>query len=316
MTLDIEGFHRTTPAHPEHKRRLVVRGPDGSFFINHCMPFGAALASSNTGMVSNAITNLWEAKGFGPVLKYKDNFTVFRAPISGEDPSMWTYAYDEADTLLALALLRVPWKPSKQMDYAAEFASIGFWWDCPGRWVSLTDAKHGKFLAQIRSFIALFRCHQCSLYDIQVIHGMLCHITFVYPKGRSYLPALSNFAAAFKGNQWRKLQLGARVLGALQWWENVLTKPSFFQQLHLARQVKDLGIYVDASTEWGVGIILKGHWDAWTLRTGWCMPGRHMWLESLAIELAVNTIECKGITDARLTLYSDSQAAISAFQKG
>jgi hypothetical protein len=317
MTLDIEGFHRTAPAHPEHKRWLVVRAPDDSFFVDHCMPFGAASASSNAGMVGNAIADLWEAKGFGPVSKYEDDFTVFRAPTSGDDVHTWTYSYDEAATLAAVASMKVPWKASKQTDYAAEFASIGFWWDCPRRRVSLTDAKRSKFLARVRSFIASFRNDRCSLHDVQVIHGTLCHITFVYPEGRSHLPALSNFAATFKGHEWKRHRPGAKVFAALGWWEAELTKPDFFRQLHRRREAEDIGIFVDASTDWGVGILIRGRWDAWTLRPGWSAPGRHnTWLETLAIELTVYAIERQGFADARLILYSDSQAAIGAFQKG
>jgi hypothetical protein len=317
MTADVREFHRGVPVRPEHKRWLIVRGPDNTFWIDHCVPFGAASASSNAGMIGNAIADLLEAKGFGPVSKYKDDFTIGRLPIFGDGPESWTYRYGEAEVMEATASLRVLWKPEKQTNFAFEFPSIGFWWDCPKRRVSLTDAKRLKFLERVRMFLASFRGNQCALYDVQAIHGSLCHITFVYPAGRSRLPALSNFAAAFAKNPWGRRRPGSKVIEALQWWEATLAQPGVYRRLNPRTPAEDLGLYVDASTDWGIGIILGGKWDAWTLKEGWRAETRHnTWLEALAIELCIYALERRGLRDVRVLLNSDSQAAIGAFRKG
>ncbi|KIJ97633.1 hypothetical protein K443DRAFT_105324, partial [Laccaria amethystina LaAM-08-1] len=54
-TLDIAKFHRTCPVLPSHKPWLVVQGRPNEFLIDHVHPFGAACASSNAGMIANAV---------------------------------------------------------------------------------------------------------------------------------------------------------------------------------------------------------------------------------------------------------------------
>lgn len=99
-TLDIAKFHRTCPVHPDHKPWLVVQGKPGVFYIDHNHPFGAVLASSNSGMITNAAVDIWSRKGIFPVTKYEDNLKAFCIPlpdgifIDGE----FRYDYDRAET--------------------------------------------------------------------------------------------------------------------------------------------------------------------------------------------------------------------------
>ena len=43
--------------------------------------FGAVCASSNTGMIANALVNIWMAEGVRPLLKYKDDLDIFCYPV-------------------------------------------------------------------------------------------------------------------------------------------------------------------------------------------------------------------------------------------
>ena len=42
--MDISKFHRTIPLRPQDKPYMVVRDPDGKFWVEHCYAFGAASA--------------------------------------------------------------------------------------------------------------------------------------------------------------------------------------------------------------------------------------------------------------------------------
>src|SRR6266700_2068697 len=100
-TLDIEKFHHTCPMLPLHKPWLVVQGVPGEFFIDHNHPFSTACASSNTGMIANAVVDIWEKEGIRPILKYKDDLKIFRIPsaagsfIDGD----FCYNYDHVEML-------------------------------------------------------------------------------------------------------------------------------------------------------------------------------------------------------------------------
>ena len=81
-TFDITKFHRTCPVIPAHKPWLVVQGTPGQFYVDHVHPFGSTAASSNAGMIGNAIVDIWQALGVKPTLKYEDDLKIFRQPLT------------------------------------------------------------------------------------------------------------------------------------------------------------------------------------------------------------------------------------------
>lgn len=182
-TLDIEKFHRTCPVIPSHKLWLVVQGAPGDFYIDHNHPFGAACASSNAGMIANAVVDIWEGEGVRPVLKYEDDLKIFRTPstdgvfIDGE----FCYDYDREEMLRRIESLGVPWHEGKGDDYFTFVTTfIGYLWDIPQKLVSLPEGKRLKFQERVRRFLNDFcdHHHPCNLLDVQKIHGSLCHVAF------------------------------------------------------------------------------------------------------------------------------------------
>ncbi|KZP01988.1 hypothetical protein FIBSPDRAFT_771393, partial [Athelia psychrophila] len=76
-------------------------------------------------------------------------------------------------------------------------------------------------------------------------------------------------------------------------------------------------IWVDASTNWGIGIIVNGHWAAWKLLPGWKSDGRDIgWAESIAVELAVAWVVQQGLTDVEIIIHGDNTGVIDAYKKG
>jgi hypothetical protein len=109
-TLDIKQFHRTCSVIPSHKPWLVLQGAPGQFYIDHDHPFGAACASSNAGMIANALVDIWEGEGVGPIAKYEDDLNIFRIPSTKGQftEGEFRYEYDpRGDAPPGL----VPWYP-------------------------------------------------------------------------------------------------------------------------------------------------------------------------------------------------------------
>jgi len=319
-TYDIEKFHRTCPVLPDHKPWLVVQGKPGEFFIDHTHPFGAACASSNAGMIANAAVDIWTAEGIGPILKYEDDLTVFRTPTSDglrSDGSL-QYAYDRTDTLHVIAPLNIPWHPNKGMKvFASLLTFIGLLWDLDNRRVSLPENKRLKFLSRVNSFIAQFARGRCSLREVEKLHGSLCYISFVYPAGRSRLPSLSNFSTKFNGNEYIRLYPPPSLITDLKWWSERLSEAGVFRQLSPRGPLLDMGIFVDASTSWGIGIVIDQRWIGFQLSPHWKIPGRDItWLETLAIEILFGIIASLGINNRNLLIHSDNQGTIGAMAKG
>ena len=292
----------------------------GEFFIDHTHPFGAACASSNAGMIANAVVDIWTAEGIGPILKYEDDLTVFRIPTSDGQYSegSFRYAYDRADTLDVIAVLDVPWHPTKGMKaFASLLIFLGLLWDLNARQVSLPENKRLKFLSRVNSFIAQFARGRCSLRDVEKLHGSMCYISFVYPEGRSRLPSLSNFSTKFNDNEYIRLYPPPSLITDLKWWSAKLSKKGVFRQLSIRGTPLDMGIFVDASTSWGISIIIDQQWIGFQLAPDWKIPGRDItWLETLAVEFLLGIVASLGITNRNLVVHSDNQGTIGAMDKG
>jgi hypothetical protein len=322
-TLDIEKFHRTCPVLPSHKPWLVVQGLQGEFYVDHNHPFGAACASSNAGMIANAVVDIWEGEGVGPVLKYEDDLKIFRIPsadgafIDGE----FSYDYDRSDMMRRIESLGIPWNQEKGDDHFYSTTTfIGYLWDIPGKLVSLPEGKRLKFRERVRRFLNDF-CdshHPCHLLDVQKIHGSLCHVAFVYTDGRSRLSSLSNFTSKFKNDEFKSLYISNRsMISDLRWWWDTLSSPSIARPLRPRGPLQDLGMFVDASTSWGIGIVIGDKWASFQLSHTWKVHGRDIcWLETIAIELLVYFLEILGFRDTHLLIHSDNQGTIGAFEKG
>ncbi|KAJ3567307.1 hypothetical protein NP233_g6448 [Leucocoprinus birnbaumii] len=324
-TEDISKFHRTCPTPPEQKRRMVVQGRDGQLFIDHCIPFGTASASSNAGMIANAIIDIWRAEGVHPVAKYEDDNCVLRVPVPSSPfkSNGYFYAYDKSSALATITSLKVPWHPDKgtpAFHHIVEYLGLG--WDLRRRLVYLPEKKRLKHLRRVHLFLTKCRREGCSLLDVQKIHGSLCYITFVHLEGSSRLPTISNFMATF--NHAKPLQRrhpNHSMIGDIKWWLKELERTDVVRHLRPPGPMMDTRIFVDASTSWGLGIIIDSRWCAFRLRSEWKsaggLPGRDIcWLETIAVEILAILLEALGFRDCRVLIHSDNQGTIGAMGKG
>ena len=126
----------------------------------------------------------------------------------------------------------------------------------------------------------------CHLCDVKKIHGSLCHIAFVYLNGHSHLPSLSNFASTFHSDEFPMKYPPHSLITDLKWWLVKLSLWGIHRSLWPLGPLSDLGLYVDASTSWGIGIIIGAEWAAFQLSPSWKTEGQDIcWLETVAIEL-------------------------------
>ena len=80
--------------------------------------------------------------------------------------------------------------------------------------------------------------------------------------------------------------------------------------------MQDLDIFVDASTDWGIGIKIGELWAAFRLRPDWKIAGRDIcWLETVAIELLAYFLDSLGYHDIYLLIHSDNKGTIGAMNK-
>lgn len=107
------------------------------------------------------------------------------------------------------------------------------------------------------------------------------------------------------------------MMSDLTWWLQKLKDGTVTRALRPRGPLQDLHLYVDASTSWGIGIIIGDRWASFQLSPTWKIAGRDIcWLETVAVELLIYFLEEMGLHDCRLLIHSDNQGTIGALDKG
>jgi hypothetical protein len=320
-TLDVEGAYCTIPVKPDHKRYLIVHF-DGFFYMDHNVPFGLASASGLQGEVADATIDIWEYHEVSPAVKWVDDFNVFRFPKSDgifsaiSDGVNYSYSYDLTSIKSLIAPLGIPWHKNKGQEFADTFSYLGFHWDLPNKTVSLPNHKREKYLHKVSLLISACDSAQVFRPQAESVIGTLSHITFVHRRGRSYMSNLYKWLTTFL-NDYVPRWISSSALSDLRWWFILLSQIHSPRSLSLAGPTRDYNIWVDASTEWGIGLLWSSGWAAWHLLDGWKGPGRDIgWLEGVAVELAILASRAMGVRNADILIRSDNEGVIGAFSKG
>lgn len=292
------------------------------FYIDQNVPFGLASAAGLQGEIADATIDIWKHHKVSPAVKWVDDFNIFRFPRSDgpffgiSDGVEYRYGYDLTSIKSTIAPLGIPWHREKGQEFSDTFTYVGFFWDLPNKTVSLPNIKREKCLRRLTRFILTYENSQVPKREAQKIIGNLSHITFVHRQGLSYMTNLYNWLSDFL-NDYVPRYMRSSVLTDLKWWQVLLSETHLPRSLAPREPTRDYDIWVDASTEWGIGLLWGGRWSAWRLQDGWKGPSRDIgWLEGVAVELAILATREMGVRDADILIRSDNEGVIGAFAKG
>jgi len=320
-SLDIEAAYRGTPILPDHKRFLIVMFDD-LLYLDHVLPFGLTSTSGLQGEVADTIVDIWDAKGIGPTLKWVDNFCLFCSPSPAGlflgicDGEVYRYNYDLEHDKSLIADLGTPWHKEKGQPFDDSVEYIGFLWNIPHKSVALIESKRIKYLSRLNLFLSSYHSSHVFKHDAEKVAGTLNHISFVFPFARSFLSPLYQWIAEFP-DEHKPCFMRSSVISDLRWWLPLLSSPQPPLSITLPSPPLDLQIWVDASSDFGIGILFDSSWAAWRLIPNWRGPSRDIgWLESLAIEHAAIAIISQGACHSCYLIRSDNEGAIASFRKG
>ena len=100
------------------------------------------------------------------------------------------------------------------------------------------------------------------------------------------------------------------------WWGLILSTPGGSCSI-VPQNALDPDIWVDASSSWGIGVVVGKHWAAWCLLVDWNLKDRDFgWAESVALELAMLWVVGQGFSDSDITIRGDNTGVIGASNKG
>ena len=283
---DVDAAFRNIPTHPSARPFLAIM-VKGLIHLDHVLNFGASPSPGIFGRVADAMVRILLARGIEAVIKWVDDFIFFRYPSRRLADGTFEFNYS-ADLVWTIANeLGWPWAPEKFVNFSSTFTYIGFSWDLAAKFVELPEKKRIKYLERISTW-TLKSPH--TLKETEIIIGTLNHICLVVPEGRAHLVALFKFRGGFKEGRYGEVKhkLPNDATNDMLWWRNRLQDRSVGMKIIRPPTPLANNLFVDASTGWGIGLVLDGRWLAWQFQDGWKSDGRDIgWAEMVAVELAV-----------------------------
>lgn len=224
----------------------------------------------------------------------------------------YTYCFADIDRLSQK--IGYVWNEEKDLPFASSTVYTGLVWDLDARTVALPVAKREKYLAALAVFQTT-RTH--TLNDVQKLYGKLLHACSVIPAGRAYLTHLERFFSYAHKDPHKPRTPHSDTPEDLEWWVRQLSDPRKCQRrIPVPVPVRDIDAYSDASSGFGVAIVVGGRWRAWRLIGSWQSQGRDIgWAEAVGFELLVRSITAAAAHPCDFKVYGDNKGVVEGWQK-
>jgi hypothetical protein len=320
-TLDVDAAFRRCPIRPSQQPNFVIMWND-LFYIDHVAPFGASSSGGVFGRLADSLMAMLRFHQIGPALNWVDDFLFFAFPTNSlsysPNPDIWvpSFPYSLESIFAFTSPLGWPWKSSKTRPFAPKFKYLGFIWDLIEKTVQIPEDKKLRYLSKLEPWSPGQKFTQ---REAQSLLGTLVHCSLAIPDSRSRLPALSRFAASFNPtlSPFIRKSPNPSVFTDITWWRVCLSSKFAGSLLRRPPPPSPIDFWVDASTDWGIGVVFDGMWDSWKFKPSWHANGRNIgWAEFVAIEIGLIIAISNGHSDTHFTIRSDNQGVIHAIDGG
>lgn len=309
-TFDISAAYRITPVAPAQQNHCCVFWK-GKVYVDRAVCFGCRSSAGVFGAVADMLVAIYRASGYGPLTKWVDDFFVIWLP---------HHLHSEDDFICLTARVGVPWSLVKKRLRAVVQRYIGFDWDLAAREVAFPPEKLTALLALLHSWLVPGASFSAS--ESSRLHGKLVHACAIYI--RPFLSNLARFAASFQSFRAR-LHPPAAVTGDITWIIDLLSRLPPSLPL-AAEEPHDIGWFGDASTSFGIGVVVGQFWAAWRWADGFSVGPKQKhdigWAEAVAIELGLllairtNTLFRLPPHVSRILVRSDNAGVVTVVNKG
>ena len=200
--------------------------------------------------------------------------------------SIFTYCDVDIDHISGQ--LGIPWEPSKTIPFSSSVPFLGFDWNLSDRTVALSQNKRTKYRQAIEDWL---KNPTHNLEETQKLFGKLLHACSVLPAGRAYLTNLESLMASFGENPFIPHHAPRYTANDLAWWHDVLHSPRLSRSIPGPSSITDRHAFSDASSGFGIGVVVGNRWRAWRLLPGWKAEGRDIgWAEAVGFELLARAL--------------------------
>lgn len=320
--IDIRSAYRNIPTCFEHLPYLTVSLPHpvtkrNEFYIDRVHPFGLSSAGGNLGLAVDASLDILSKKfPIDFIAKWVDDIVPLRSP----KISNWTgvsYGVNLKQIITTLEGLGWPLSEEKTVDFTTRITYIGFVWDFEAKTVSFPEEKRLTFLDRVTQWLRNAQEEGVTMEDTEQLLGILGHVAYVHPAHRTLFRETNCFRHSFPAVVTSTPKKpGDDVIEDMKEWQALLSIEGAYRSLQIWEPL-DPDIWVDASGDWGIALVVGDRWRAWRWLPGWKSESREIgWAECIALEMAIRHIGGMGTTEVTAKIRSDNQGTIGQFKKG
>lgn len=275
---DWEGAYRQIPTHPSQWPYLAIKDFEDNIYNDLRIAFGGVAGCGSFG---------GPADGWKTLMKKKFNLVeVFR----WVDDNLLIKKKEDLTSMLLIVhaseSLGVKTNETKYADFSSEQKFIGFLWNVKDKTVSLPNKKLEQRRGELDTFL---QREHFKKNEVEKFNGKLSHLTLIVPQLKAYLTESFKWVASWRSPGTRRMP--GLVREDLAYWRTCLKtlEPTRLIPDYTIANVRWVG---DASSSYGIGIIIGKSWGQFSWLPGWSDPPNQprrtiAWAETVAIRLGL-----------------------------
>ncbi|KAI7952725.1 hypothetical protein MJO29_008356 [Puccinia striiformis f. sp. tritici] len=276
---DWEKAYRQIPTAKSQWPYLLIKDFEGKLYIDTRIAFGGVAGCGSFGRPADAwkLLMLLEFKMVNVFRWVDDNLFVKKITDTTEMEQIVERSEE----------LGVKTNVTKYKPFQEEQQYIGFIWNATRKTVRLPSDRRMRRIHQIEEF--LIAEAQFSFRQVEKMAGRLNHVTYILPQLRCYLNSLYSWMIRWTyKNQAQAVPKEARI--DLQYWLDTMLR---YEETRMIQNPDptEIGWVGDASTGYGIGIVIGRRWAQFKLAEGWQGEAEEKrdiaWLETVAVRLGL-----------------------------
>lgn len=292
---------------------------EGKFYVDRAGKFGGSAIPFQFDLVGAAFKEIITRSL--PILAayWVDDVAACRFPTNSSPP----YTYNvELDQITAIGEdLGGSFPESKRSPFSPTVQYIGFLWDGDSKSVHLPEKKR---LAVLELLAETMTQPTISLEALRTLTGKLSHCALIIPLGRSQLRPFWSLLRTMEEKAYTSKTawtLSPSHRASLEWWSSMLAQPRVGMQLCTQAVPDDsFGLYCDASSSFGIGVVIKGQFDLFQLSPDWRTSGDSPrdigWAEFAAVEIIVSfLLQTYNLFNTHVLVHTDNKGVLGAWNK-
>jgi hypothetical protein len=268
-SIDIEGAYRTIGITPSEFWQGVIQAGDEQFAVDLATKFGGKRGGFNFERPAKGFCLIITITFSNIILvRWVDDIMPIRTPSNSFPP--YTYSVELSDLYDLGIDLGFGFAMEKSQDFGPTAKYIGFLWCFDTKEVRVPEEKRVKYLNAV---MMAQSAEKVSLESLRSLIGKLSHVAMIILDGRVNMRGLWRMLTNMEAKKihpkvtWKWLDA---QIENLSWWEKKLSESNIGLKLCTMEKPDDsFGLYCDASTSYGIGIVIEGNAEAFKFKPGW-----------------------------------------------